>query len=139
MGDTYILSFCEHETNKDLCNYIAKLLGVDSLYDVVPDDWRRPVIDGILYAVFWYNVGENDRKEILEILRRVHSDEFALAVATILLEGEIRDKVSDICKSAKNMMETAIGRTIDEKMCVETLMEKIKKTLLEDMACIYCV
>jgi len=69
MSDITIISTCEYIEGEKLCKKIEEKIG-KSLYDVIEDDWRRPIVDGILVSLISYSdVDKNKIKKILYTLR----------------------------------------------------------------------
>ena len=69
MSDVTVLASCDiNEEAEKLCKLIEEFMQ-RRLDDVVIDDWRRPIVDGILSSLIYYNkVDLKKIRQILEIL-----------------------------------------------------------------------
>ncbi len=87
MSETTYISFCE--SNPEKCDKIRKRIGTD-LHELVKDDWRRPIVDGILWSVFAYRDEERERQ--LRILEDIGYPNLAKVVREVLDERGERER-----------------------------------------------
>ena len=105
MSDVTILSVCEE--NKEFCDRIESIIGED-LYKHVEDDWRRPIVNGVLYSVLYYGLKKEyaDKiKQILEILGYSDIYEAIVKSLTGLELKEIQEQVYRLLKQAEEIMK----------------------------------
>ena len=92
MSDVTYLSFCDERP--EVCENIAAALGKRDLHDCVADDWRRPLVDGALRAVFEYP-SSVDVDRVLGLLRELGYGELVEPIYTVYMNrgAELKSEV----------------------------------------------
>jgi len=76
---TYMICL-EDERCRPFVERIEKILGRD-IYSVVYDDWRRPIVDGILASItYYYSEIEENWDKIKQILELMNHHELYKAI-----------------------------------------------------------
>ena len=106
MSEVTILTMCEQDER--FCHRIARRLGKESLYDIVVDDWRRPIVDGILASIYFYGRKEIDWKKlrtILDILGYEGMYEAIIGSSVDEVIEEVESKLKELMEEAKREIE----------------------------------
>ena len=106
MSSVTILTMCVE--NEDYCKRVAKRLGKESLYDVVEDDWRRPIIDGVLASVYFYSQEEVDWNKLRELLKLLGYEEMYEAIVKSMTDEvieELEKRVKELLEQARKEIE----------------------------------
>jgi len=103
MSDVTVLSSCEiDDFAVRLCNYLEKILG-KSLYTLIEDDYRRPIVDGVLSSLVYYQ--EVDFDKIREILEKLGYSELYNALKKAYRYALVEDAKTKITELTRDIEE----------------------------------